>query len=72
MAIRSFGGDLHHHYITSLLSMTFDKCKLQEIIDSTGIENFAKEPKLAKLLRVLKWTPVWNYKENQLVVLVCL
>ena len=52
--------------------MTFDKCKLQEIIDSTGIENFAKEPKLAKLLRVLKWTPVWNYKENQLVVLVCL
>ena len=29
----------------------------QGIIDSTGTETFAKEPKLAKLLRELKLTP---------------
>ena len=30
---------------------------VQEIIDYTGTENFAKEPKLARLLRELKLTP---------------
>ena len=36
---------------------------IQEIIDSTGAETFAKEPKLAKSLRELKLTPVWYHKK---------
>ena len=35
----------------------------QGIIDWTGTETFAREPKLAKLLRELKWVPVLHNKK---------
>ena len=41
-------------------------------MDPTGTEIFAKEPKLAKLLRELKLTPVLNNKKSSLVSLACL
>ena len=44
----------------------------QGIIDPTGTETFAKEPKLAKLLRGLKSTAVLNNKKEPLVFLACL
>ena len=44
----------------------------QGIIDSTGTEAFAKEPKLAKLLQRLKLTPVAYHTKHLLVFLVCL
>ena len=45
---------------------------MQGIIDPTGTETFAKEPKLAKLLRGLKSTAVLNNKKEPLVFLACL
>ena len=44
----------------------------QGIIDSTGTVTFAKEPKLAKLLRELKFTPVsYNKKVRWFFSHVC-
>ena len=44
----------------------------QGIIDCEGIETFAEEPKLAKLLRELKPTLVSHYKKSSLVFVACL
>ena len=43
----------------------------QGIIDFTGEETFAKEPKLVKLFRELLLTPVRHHTESSLVLLVC-
>ena len=44
----------------------------QGIINIAGTETSAKEPKLAKILRELKLTPVLYNKKSPLVFLVCL
>ena len=44
----------------------------QGIIDPTGTETFAKEPKLAKLLRELESTLVLYNKKSLLVFVACL
>ena len=41
------------------------------IIDPTGAETFAKEPKLAKLFREIMSMPVRHHKKTPLVFLVC-
>ena len=45
---------LSHPFFILSLSLLF----VQEIIDPTGMETFANEPKIAKLLRELKSTLV--------------
>ena len=44
----------------------------QGIIDPTGTETFAKEPKLATILRKLKLTPVSHDKKARWFFVVCL
>ena len=53
-------------------SIQLGKWLIQGIIDSAGEVTFTKEPKLAKLLRELKLTPVRYHKKRPLVFLVCL
>ena len=66
--------NFHLSYTTSaaLIPPTLLILPNQGIIDYTGMETFAKEPKLAKLLRELKSMPVRWYKKCLLVFLVCL
>ena len=63
-----------HHYIDIYINISVKigmQMYNQGIIDFTGEETFAKEPKLVKLFRELLLTPVRHHTESSLVLLVC-